>query len=194
MYRLISILWFFVIGCSESQMNPMAFEDCECGLEISSTLPYNETDESYELEYNAELSQTYASLNASIGISALEHEICRSPESSRNTMKHNLPIARCCTTRPATTAMGRGSVSGGDSESTASAAAASNIARAVASGVRPSTRHPQGSIPHSACHRSSLARRAATSSPSDRSDESETAMNVRYPRGSAEGLMGGVHL
>ena len=65
MYRLISILGFFVIGCSESQMNPMAFEDCECGLEISSTLPYNETDESYELEYNAELSQTYASLDAS---------------------------------------------------------------------------------------------------------------------------------
>ena len=57
MFRLISILWFFVIGCSESQMNPMAFEDCDCGLEISSTLPYNETDESYELEYNSELSR-----------------------------------------------------------------------------------------------------------------------------------------
>ncbi len=63
----------FFIGCSESQMNPMAFEDCECGLEISSTLPYNETDESYELEYNAELSQTYASLNASTNCGWSQH-------------------------------------------------------------------------------------------------------------------------
>ena len=38
MKRLFFIIGILVIGCSDS--NPIASEDCDCGLEISSTLPY----------------------------------------------------------------------------------------------------------------------------------------------------------
>ncbi len=60
MKRLFFIIGLLVIGCSDS--NPIASEDCDCGLEISSTLPY--VNGSYELEYNENLAQTYTMLDA----------------------------------------------------------------------------------------------------------------------------------
>ena len=60
MKRLFLILGILVIGCSDS--NPIASEDCDCGLEISSTLPYD--NGSYKLEYNENLAQTYTVLDA----------------------------------------------------------------------------------------------------------------------------------
>ena len=61
MKRLFLIVGLLVIGCSD--FNPMASDDCGCGLEITSTLP--EDNGIYELEYNADLAQTYSILDAS---------------------------------------------------------------------------------------------------------------------------------
>ena len=51
MKRLFFIIGILVIGCSD--FNPIASEDCDCSLDISSTLPYS--DGSYKLEYNENL-------------------------------------------------------------------------------------------------------------------------------------------
>ena len=57
----------FQTSMGENPMGPemVKAEINGCGLDISSTLPYNETDESYELEFNSDLSQTYTRLDAS---------------------------------------------------------------------------------------------------------------------------------
>ena len=60
MKRLFFIIGILVIGCSD--FNPIASEDCDCDLKISSTLPY--VNGSYELEYNQSLAQTYTMLDA----------------------------------------------------------------------------------------------------------------------------------
>ena len=60
MKRLFLIVGLLVIGCSD--FNPIASEDCECGLEISSTLPHE--DSIYILEHNENLAQTYTVLDA----------------------------------------------------------------------------------------------------------------------------------
>ena len=60
MKRLFLILGILVIGCSD--FNPIASEDCDCSLDISSTLPYS--NGSYKLEYNENLAQTYTVLDA----------------------------------------------------------------------------------------------------------------------------------
>jgi hypothetical protein len=62
MKRLFLIVGLLVIGCSENPMNSEFVDDCECNLDISSTLPY--FDGSYELEFNADLAQTYTRLDA----------------------------------------------------------------------------------------------------------------------------------
>ena len=55
--------WLFLVvvlvsGCSNSIFSPE--EDCHCELEISSTLP--SIDGIYQLEFNADLAQTYSIL------------------------------------------------------------------------------------------------------------------------------------
>ena len=67
-FILFILLGFFImtlIGCSENPMGPEMVQSNGCGLDISSTLPYDEIDESYELEFNANLAQTYTRLDAS---------------------------------------------------------------------------------------------------------------------------------
>ena len=57
-FLLISLL---VIGCSDNSFNSLGpQEDCFCGLDISSDLP--QSGGVYELEYNSNLAQTYATL------------------------------------------------------------------------------------------------------------------------------------
>ena len=58
--------WLFLViilvsGCSNSIFSPE--EDCHCELEISSTLP--SIDGIYQLEFNADLAQTYSILDVS---------------------------------------------------------------------------------------------------------------------------------
>ena len=58
--------WLFLVvilvsGCSNSIFSPE--EDCHCEFEISSTLP--SSDGVYQLEFNADLAQTYSILDAS---------------------------------------------------------------------------------------------------------------------------------
>ena len=60
MKRLFLIVGLLVIGCSD--FNPIASEECECGLEISSDLP--QSNGVYELEFNQDLAQTYSILDA----------------------------------------------------------------------------------------------------------------------------------
>ena len=69
MKRLFLIVGLLVMGCSD--LNPIASEDCECGLEISSTLPYD--NGSYKLEYNKNLSQTYTMLDATTACGWSQH-------------------------------------------------------------------------------------------------------------------------
>ena len=63
MKRLFLIVGLLVIGCSDFNPIMSESEDCDCGLEITSTLP--EDNGIYELEYNADLAQTYSILDAS---------------------------------------------------------------------------------------------------------------------------------
>ena len=68
MYRLFLLVGVLLIGCSENPMGSYRenyIEDSDCGLDISSTLPYDEIDKSYQLEFNADLAQTYTRLDAS---------------------------------------------------------------------------------------------------------------------------------
>jgi hypothetical protein len=66
MYRLFLLVGVLLIGCSENPMGSENYiEDSSCGLDISSTLPYDEIDKSYQLEFNADLAQTYTRLDAS---------------------------------------------------------------------------------------------------------------------------------
>ena len=58
--------WLFLVvilvsGCSNSIFSPE--EDCHCEFEISSTLP--SSDGVYQLEFNADLAQTYSILDVS---------------------------------------------------------------------------------------------------------------------------------
>tara|TARA_B100001105_G_C22115904_1_gene325371 strand:+ start:91 stop:519 length:429 start_codon:yes stop_codon:yes gene_type:complete len=69
MKRLFLIVGLSVMSCSD--LNPTASENCECGLEISSTLPYN--NGSYKLEYNKNLSQTYTMLDATTACGWSQH-------------------------------------------------------------------------------------------------------------------------
>ena len=68
MYRLSLLIGVLLIGCSENPMGSYRenyIEDSDCGLEISRTLPFDEIDKSYKLEFNADLAQTYTRLDAS---------------------------------------------------------------------------------------------------------------------------------
>ena len=63
MNRLLIIVGLLTIGCSDFNPIMSESEDCDCGLEITSTLPENNGIN--ELEYNADLAQTYSILDAS---------------------------------------------------------------------------------------------------------------------------------
>ena len=72
MKRLFLIIGILVIGCSDFNA-VLSSEDeyCECGLEITSTLPKN--NGIYELEYNADLAQTYSILDATTDCGWSQH-------------------------------------------------------------------------------------------------------------------------
>jgi hypothetical protein len=57
--KLLLIVGLKIAGCTD---NLMMIEDCDCGLDISSTLPY--VNGSYEMEYNQDMAQTYTVLDA----------------------------------------------------------------------------------------------------------------------------------
>ena len=69
MKRLLLIVGLLVIGCSD--FNPIAFEECGCGLEISSDLP--QSNGVYELEFNQDLAQTYSILDATTDCGWSQH-------------------------------------------------------------------------------------------------------------------------
>ena len=69
MKRLFLIVGLLVIGCSD--FNPIASEECECGLEISSDLP--QSNGVYELEFNQDLAQTYSILDATTDCGWSQH-------------------------------------------------------------------------------------------------------------------------
>lgn len=70
MKRLFLIIGILVIGCSD--FNPMASEDCGCGLEIYSD-ELDITNGIYELEYNGDYVQTFTTLNATTDCGWSQH-------------------------------------------------------------------------------------------------------------------------
>ena len=72
MKRLFLIIGILVIGCSDFNAVLSSEEEyCECGLEITSTLPKN--NGIYELEYNADLAQTYSILDVTTDCGWSQH-------------------------------------------------------------------------------------------------------------------------
>ena len=72
MKRLFLIIGILVIGCSNfNAVLSSEEEHCECGLEITSTLPKD--NGIYELEYNADLAQTYSILDATTDCGWSQH-------------------------------------------------------------------------------------------------------------------------
>ena len=72
MKRLFLIIGILVIGCSDFNAVLSSEEEyCECGLEITSTLPKD--NGIYELEYNADLAQTYSILDATTDCGWSQH-------------------------------------------------------------------------------------------------------------------------
>ena len=62
MKRLLLLLSLFIIGCSD-KLEPAP--DCGgCGLEVHASNLQMDSDGSYKLEYNQDLTQTYAMLDA----------------------------------------------------------------------------------------------------------------------------------
>ena len=72
MKRLFLIIGILIIGCSDFNAVLSSEEEyCECGLEITSTLPKD--NGIYELEYNADLAQTYSILDATTDCGWSQH-------------------------------------------------------------------------------------------------------------------------
>ena len=72
MKRLFLIIGILVIGCSNFNAVLSSDEEyCECELEITSTLPKN--NGIYELEYNADLAQTYSILDVTTDCGWSQH-------------------------------------------------------------------------------------------------------------------------
>ena len=72
MKRLFLIIGILVIGCSDFNAVLSSDEEyCECELEITSTLPKN--NGIYELEYNADLAQTYSILDVTTDCGWSQH-------------------------------------------------------------------------------------------------------------------------
>ena len=72
MKRLFLIIGILIIGCSDFNAVLSSEEEyCECGLEITSILPKD--NGIYELEYNADLAQTYSILDATTDCGWSQH-------------------------------------------------------------------------------------------------------------------------